>query len=709
MILTKIEIEAFGGLRNYSLELGKGFHYLYGENEAGKSTICAFLSAMLYGFPKGKTAGGDERRLYMPWGETKMGGTLYFSCAGKDYILKRQFGRTARSDKCSLILAEDWQEVPVAPENIGEHFLGVGQEAFRKTIYISQLGAAFEKGREDEILTKLSNLEQAGDEEISLQKALRELEKAQLELVSKTGRGGALAQLEAEIEERKEELSLAQQRRLSFRLLLEEIQALTKECTLLAEQKTELLSQKEAARIYEQFAEREEKRAARKKTEDKLAEVRNNHELLCNALSEAQKQGEAWQSAAELGTATLVELAKKEAAMQAAALEAEACDALRRETEALTQTLADFEETKKGATGTGMQIAGIITVLLAVGLGFFVSPLCFLMLLLGFGLIGFSFKGFGRQKEEDAQRERLLLQLKEKEERLAIFRQKNPKKLCEDLEQEIEAVLRKAGVDSVAALSEKIEQASKQKVHIEALQKDIKSEETNLAELMEKLQGMEILPEEEPICYNGPTKDMLEKALEELQKRQIEAEKLLAQKQALYENGFSGQKSVALIEEELASAREKREELAFSYEAVTLAKDLLLACAEELKGNFAPVLNEKTGAIIQKLTEGRYSEARVSDSYTMLLKIQGENEIVDSAFVSGGTCDLIYFALRLALLKTLFEKPPLLIMDDTFIQLDAKRQAAAFRLLTEETDTQSLYFSCHEPMFDKARCAYRIL
>ncbi|MBR6729299.1 MAG: hypothetical protein IKL80_03970, partial [Clostridia bacterium] len=39
----------------------------------------------------------------------------------------------------------------------------------------------------------------------------------------------------------------------------------------------------------------------------------------------------------------------------------------------------------------------------------------------------------------------------------------------------------------------------------------------------------------------------------------------------------------------------------------------------------------------------------------------------------------------------------------------AEEGLAKEKLLTEETDTQILYFSCHEPMFDKARCAYRIL
>ena len=53
MILEKLYIDGFGKFSDYSLNFSPSIQILYGENEAGKSTIHAFIQAMLYGIPKG--------------------------------------------------------------------------------------------------------------------------------------------------------------------------------------------------------------------------------------------------------------------------------------------------------------------------------------------------------------------------------------------------------------------------------------------------------------------------------------------------------------------------------------------------------------------------------------------------------------------------------------------------------------------------------
>ena len=41
----------FGKLEGASLVLGSGLNLIHAPNESGKSTWCAFLRVMLYGFP----------------------------------------------------------------------------------------------------------------------------------------------------------------------------------------------------------------------------------------------------------------------------------------------------------------------------------------------------------------------------------------------------------------------------------------------------------------------------------------------------------------------------------------------------------------------------------------------------------------------------------------------------------------------------------
>ena len=43
MKIKKIYISAFGGLKDFTLELNDGLNVVYGNNEDGKSTVAAFI------------------------------------------------------------------------------------------------------------------------------------------------------------------------------------------------------------------------------------------------------------------------------------------------------------------------------------------------------------------------------------------------------------------------------------------------------------------------------------------------------------------------------------------------------------------------------------------------------------------------------------------------------------------------------------------
>ena len=77
MRIESLHIDKFGKLRSFDLAFPEGLTIVRGDNESGKTTILAFLRAMLYGL-NGKSASiaQNDRRKYMPWGETSMGGSL---------------------------------------------------------------------------------------------------------------------------------------------------------------------------------------------------------------------------------------------------------------------------------------------------------------------------------------------------------------------------------------------------------------------------------------------------------------------------------------------------------------------------------------------------------------------------------------------------------------------------------------------------------
>ena len=70
MRIDSIYIESFGKFKNYRLDFHDGMNIIYGDNEAGKSTIMAFIEMMFYGRTaqeKSTDIGKSLRKKYTPW------------------------------------------------------------------------------------------------------------------------------------------------------------------------------------------------------------------------------------------------------------------------------------------------------------------------------------------------------------------------------------------------------------------------------------------------------------------------------------------------------------------------------------------------------------------------------------------------------------------------------------------------------------------
>lgn len=69
---------------------------IYGENETGKSTIHAFIRAMLYGFPRRSARRMDEYQLRQPWDNPSFfSGTMVFAKGDRYYRIERNFNKNA--------------------------------------------------------------------------------------------------------------------------------------------------------------------------------------------------------------------------------------------------------------------------------------------------------------------------------------------------------------------------------------------------------------------------------------------------------------------------------------------------------------------------------------------------------------------------------------------------------------------------------------
>lgn len=192
MKIDKIYISAFGGLKDFTLELGNGLNVIYGNNEDGKSTVAAFIKAMFFGTgKKSQNLSDSVRQKYTPWDGSTMAGRIYFEHGGKNYCLEREFRKSDSTDRILLTDTTLGKQINTV-ENIGKMFFGMSAAAFERSLFIDD-GRNFAKdsAAAGEINAKLSNIAVTGAEDISYQKIEKNLFDAKNKIISKTGRAGS--------------------------------------------------------------------------------------------------------------------------------------------------------------------------------------------------------------------------------------------------------------------------------------------------------------------------------------------------------------------------------------------------------------------------------------------------------------------------------------------------------------------------------------
>lgn len=207
MTIKKVNIIAFGGLKNISLDFSDRFNCIYGENEDGKTTIMSFIKMMFYGNEHGGSQiSKNIRKKYTPWDGSQMAGSVEFEINGRNYRLEREFKASNASDRVTLTDL-DLGVKEAVPGDIGKKLFGLSNAAFERSIFIGQLGfPSGDPAAESEINARLSNIISSGDEQISYEKVKSRLETARYVIISKSGRTGEYPKNIQKISELKERL-----------------------------------------------------------------------------------------------------------------------------------------------------------------------------------------------------------------------------------------------------------------------------------------------------------------------------------------------------------------------------------------------------------------------------------------------------------------------------------------------------------------------
>ena len=168
----------------------------------------------------------------------------------------------------------------------------------------------------------------------------------------------------------------------------------------------------------------------------------------------------------------------------------------------------------------------------------------------------------------------------------------------------------------------------------------------------------------------------------------------LAGQRASLERGGRLIPEVAPLEERVLQLRQQVEHLDAFGDACRLAAATLASASEEIRRAYAPKLQAYLSRDLAQVTDGRYSEALVSDRFEVLLRVPETRSMVDLKQLSRGTQQQIYLLLRLGLMEVMgggTETLPL-FLDDALALADDDRRAELLKVL-EAQECQVVYFT----------------
>ena len=245
MIIKDIRLINFGKFHDTEIHFERGLNIVYGENEAGKTTIHTFIRGMLFGIDKqrGKASGKDTYTKYEPWINPEVyRGMMRVENDGKDYRFERNFNKNEKSFR---VIDEDLGR-ELDDNEIKQLFRGLDESCYYNTISISQIGSATDKELENILKNYAANLGSTKSMEIDMKQALTSLDAERKEIISEN-KVGSKESVIRDMEETAEEIEMSKREQDT---IISEIDLdRSKEAELLA--KKQDLAGKDAVRLEE--------------------------------------------------------------------------------------------------------------------------------------------------------------------------------------------------------------------------------------------------------------------------------------------------------------------------------------------------------------------------------------------------------------------------------------------------------------------------
>ena len=707
----------FGRLRNETLQLQDGLNIIEAPNETGKSTWCAFLTAMLYGInsrERDKAGFIADKNRYAPWDGGSMSGRLECHADGADLTITRATRRqTAPMADFQAVYTGTASPVEgLTGANCGETLLGVSREVFERSAFIRQSGLAItqDAGLERRVASLISS----GDEDTSYTEAYDALKK-QLNR-RRFNKSGQLPTLEAELADIQQQLDGSVQLQRQLADALERSQAF--------EADVQALSDELAQHDRWEAAQKRRQLAALTDAADAAAQRVHSltQQLEIDRVPDMETIGRLRGAIVNLETVRKnVEKARTD--------RDEAMKALLYAEKAVSESpfAGQAAEEARRAAGAipGIRPAAwwfpILLCAAAAGLYWLLSrgeaPIWVPVFM---GAVSALLGIFAVLRRTHSDRNKRAAYLKshgaETPEALSVLSDAyvkavevrdaaqadlNAKSATADAyyntlttnEQAILLEVRRfapAAFD-IPTADQVLRQAAQRRKALSEAQTAAREAQVRLDLLVQ--QGipdscdMESTP---PLRSRETIADALAQAQVQLAAARSATDRLTGQLHAMGDP--DGLRASA------ESLQSQTGQLQEEYDALRLAMDTLTDANTVLQNRFSPQLSRRTAEIFHELTEGRYTAAALDRSFHLTARPAGDPIDRDIQLLSAGAADQLYLSARLAICELVLpsEKSIPIILDDALTNFDDERCAAALRWLKQAAaHRQILLFTCH--------------
>jgi len=166
VIINELILTSFGKFKRKSVILDNGINILYGDNEAGKTTIHKFIEGMIFGFFKPyskRRMYSEDYDRYFPWDSCEFAGILKYTDGETVYRIERDFIKgndnvKIQDDKTGedITYLFEYDNIARLHQPASPH-LNLNNVVYNNTISIRQLGSRTDSDLAKEVKDTLIN------------------------------------------------------------------------------------------------------------------------------------------------------------------------------------------------------------------------------------------------------------------------------------------------------------------------------------------------------------------------------------------------------------------------------------------------------------------------------------------------------------------------------------------------------------------------